>query len=151
MKPPTLSLSIELTQPHSNFSLRLIPSRCTEKRFKLLFVSTAIQMYSASCHSGFSLSQPSSRALQPRCLTLSPSVSPDCFSLLLWSALLSTSTLSAWFWPAGSTAYFCTHLCTSQNITVSLMNCHNVHKLLPFVIIISSDCERSYCNSYFLF
>lgn len=53
-KPPTLFS--ELTQPHSNFSLRLIPSRCTEKRFKHLFVSTAIQMYSASCHSGSSLS-----------------------------------------------------------------------------------------------
>lgn len=63
------------------------PSRCTEERFKHLFVSTAIQMYSAPCHIGCSLRQPTSRALQPRCLLLSLSIAPDRFSLLLWSAL----------------------------------------------------------------
>lgn len=80
-------LSSELTQPHSKFSLRLIPSRCNEKRFKQLFVSTAIQMYSASCHSDCSLSQPTNRALHPGQLLLSLSIALDCFSLLLLSAL----------------------------------------------------------------
>lgn len=46
-------LSGELTQPNSNF----IPSRCAMKHYKHLLVSTAIQMYSASCHSGCSLCQ----------------------------------------------------------------------------------------------
>lgn len=53
----------------STYSCRL-PSRCT------------------SCHSGCCLSQPTSRALHPRQLFLSPSIALDCFSLLLWSALL---------------------------------------------------------------
>lgn len=45
-----------------------------------------------------------------------------------------TSTPPAWFWPAGSPAYFSTYLCTSQNIPLSPMNSHNVHKLLLFVM-----------------
>lgn len=88
----SLRPSSELTQSHSNFSPRLIPLRCSEKRFKHLLASTAIQMYSASCHSGSSLSQPTSRVLQPRRLLPSPSIAPHCFSLLLWSALLSAFT-----------------------------------------------------------
>lgn len=76
-------LSKELLQPHGNFSLRLIPSRCSKKCFEHLFASTAIQLYSTSCHSSCSLSLPTSRALQPRRLLLSPSIALDCFSLHL--------------------------------------------------------------------
>ncbi len=84
----------ELTQPHSNFSPQLIPSKCTKKRFKHLFVLTAIQMYSASCHTGCSLSQSTSRVLQPRCFLSSLSVALGCFSMLLLSASVCTFTPS---------------------------------------------------------
>lgn len=47
----------ELTQPHSNFGLRLIPYRCIKNFFRHSFMSTAIHMYTALHHRGCSLSQ----------------------------------------------------------------------------------------------
>lgn len=138
-------LSSELTQPHSNFSLRLIPSRCTKKRFKHLFMSTAIQMYSASCHSGCKLSRPTSGALQPRCLLLSLSIAPDCFPppCSLHPPHPNSSDQQA------PLQIFYTSV--SEPKYSFLISSSNVHKLLRCVIIIRSDHESSYCDSFFLF
>lgn len=143
-KPATLSS--ELPQPHSNFSLQLIPSRCSKKRFEHLFVSTAIQMYSASCHSGCSVSLPTRASTQALTLTVS-----DCFSLLLHLPCSLNPP-----YPTSSDLQSPVHispcivLYRGRNI-ISLMSSHNVHKLLPCVIIIRSDRQRSFWNSYFLF
>lgn len=82
------SASCELTQPHSNLCLRLIPLRWTEKCLEHFLMSTAILRYSAPCHGGSSVSEAASRPLRPatlHCLHQSIQIVFLCFCDLVCS------------------------------------------------------------------
>lgn len=123
--------SSELTQPHSKYSLRLISSRCAEKRFERLFVSTAIQMHGAPCNSGFSLSQ---HLAEGTLLTVSINRSGSFYSAPV--CLHSPHPLS--FDLLGPLRIYL-HICIGAETSGSFS--HNVQTLLLFMIIIRLDNE----------